>query len=94
MKYKVSELEGAALDAAVACAEGMPCMRGLIVNGVERVTLCEADGFWCPSTDWAQGGPILDRERITTDDLVEGLRTYVASRFGDEVEIPRPTGLA
>jgi len=69
-------------------------------------------GFYSPSTDWAQGGPIIKREKIGTlrearnvwsastkwDDpakvfygktkLIAAMRCYVASKLGDEVEIP------
>jgi hypothetical protein len=72
-----------------------------------------------PSTNWSQGGPIIERERIQTtprgettdlweaivfdnifmDDgsecfqtgpapLIAAMRCYVASRLGDEVDIP------
>jgi hypothetical protein len=64
------------------------------------------------STDWSQGGPIIDREHISTayvywgeweawDDktmpppkyrgptpLIAAMRCYVASKLGDEVEVP------
>jgi hypothetical protein len=69
------------------------------------------------STDWAQGGPIIDREKISVlwrpgrsvywaccngqdpaDEeimgadgptaLIAAMRCYVASKMGDEVEIP------
>lgn len=73
---------------------------------------------YTPSTDWAQGGPIIEREKISLEFLAgagdagadvwvaartEGLaifemegwtplraamRCYVASKLGDEVEIP------
>lgn len=68
-----------------------------------------------PSTDWSQGGPIIERDWITirkddcsqdwlassfgADDsereydcgptpLVAGMRCFVASRLGDEVDVP------
>ena len=65
-----------------------------------------------PSIHWAQGGPILEREKIGVDyyntgkplwiagiagmfqqatgptPLIAGLRCYVSSRLGDEVEVP------
>lgn len=59
MKYKVSELEGPLLDAAVAKAEG--CLAP--IPGTES-------GEWLPgqnlatSSDWTSGGPIIERERI------------------------------
>lgn len=56
----MSELIGAELDAAVARAEGW--------NYWE-----DADGEegWRPSTDWSQGGPIIERERINLNPWVE-----------------------
>jgi len=100
---KTSELTGALLDWAVAKCEGI-------------------DTSWQPKpyepiSDWAQGGPIIERERIAIgfdriDDIdcglaiwaackyhdgVEGygptpliaaMRCYVASKLGEEVEIP------
>jgi len=53
MKIKTSELTGAALDWAVARCEG----------GVGNDQLVGA--WYSPSTDWAQGGPIIEREKIT-----------------------------
>lgn len=49
---KTSELTGAALDWAVAQCEGISVRNGFDDN--------------CPeySTDWAQGGPIIERENI------------------------------
>ena len=71
------------------------------------------DNCYCPSTVWAQGGPIIEREGITVwvfddvtwkaenpfasgvDEVFEGptpliaaMRCYVATKLGDEVEIP------
>jgi hypothetical protein len=101
---KTSELQGAALDWAVAKCEGL--MQGQIaIDGVTR-------GFYKPSTDWAQGGPIIERERISVwargnewaaesfvpnqhglecvgpTPLIAAMRCYVASKLGDEVEVP------
>ena len=45
---KVSELTGSALDWAAAKCEDVYCF----------------DGSYTPSTKWAQGGPIIERERI------------------------------
>jgi len=61
-----------------------------------------------PSTDWAQGGPIIEREKMTLEwtgedwmayirhdeeyfgptPLIAAMRCYVASKMGDEVELP------
>lgn len=98
MKIKTNELTGAALDWAVAKCEGCVGKNQLL-------------GAWyAPSTHWAQGGPIIERERITLDSdlttwcassdsnesamcygpapLIAAMRCYVASKLGDEVEIP------
>ncbi len=60
------------------------------------------------STNWAQGGPIIDRERINVEPfrdingdqwsadgawnsptaLIAAMRCYVASKLGDEVDVP------
>jgi len=94
---KTSELSGAQLDWAVAKAEGYPD---------EDISV-----DWNYSTDWAQGGSIIERECIDlewtgipnanffctiqgeyeahgTTPLIAAMRCYVASRLGDEVEIP------
>ena len=66
------------------------------------------DWTYNPSGDWAQGGPIIQRERIRLDPrgvwvaghdstndeysgttpLTAAMRCYVASKLGDEIEIP------
>lgn len=112
---KTAELTGAALDWAVAKCVGHMDDETII----RRLEPDEDD--WCIaySTDWAQGGPIIERERISvskpinsltwvatmhyqnedTDDvmwaeetgtapLIAAMRCYVASKLGDEVEIP------
>lgn len=109
MKHKVSELEGALLDAAVAKAEGVLAA----IMGEVCVSLYPSSGRskgpYCPSSYWDQGGPLIDRERIDisehghwtaqlrhlTNDaytgptpLVAAMRAYVASKFGEEVELP------
>lgn len=102
---RTSELEGAALDWAVAEASGVP-----IYQSRETLTRMDVDGnaYWKPSTNWAQGGEIIERERICLIDqsgdywqalcgwteafgetpLIAAMRCFVASKLGDEVEIP------
>lgn len=115
MKVKTSELSGAALDWAVAKVEDM----------LDRWGRCAPVGFK-PSTDWAQGGPIIDANDIAISPLPDGLwrayipdgvqwvprgelgmevfkwthkgegyhpliaamRCFVASKLGDEVDVP------
>jgi len=55
MKVKTSELTGAALDWAVAKCE----------VGAEFIGDIDDPHFY--STDWAQGGPIIEREGIGID---------------------------
>jgi hypothetical protein len=98
---KTSELTGAALDWAVAKCEGA-------INGDDLDIGFILEGGYSPSTDWAQGGPIIERERIELEHdgfiwwarikadedysgptpLLAAMRCYVASKLGDEVEIP------
>ena len=101
MRVKTNELTGAALDWAVAKCEGV------VYHGPAWTKY---------STDWAQGGPIIEREGINLDNyaknpkwsawtpapdresgeaqaygptpLIAAMRCYVASKLGDEVEIP------
>ena len=61
MKVKVSELTGAALDWAVAKCEGDYSITiDTDIDGTKRVNY----GGMYPeySNDWAQGGPIIERE--------------------------------
>jgi len=129
MKVKTRELEGVALDWAVAVAEGAENLREnphrfdkrLIARLAGRTVYMKDFRF---STDWAQGGPIIEREitmmfkhladgwtaqirhekehpslvkrKVTTGwtnasgptPLIAALRCFVASKVGDEVEIP------
>lgn len=63
MNIKTYELTGFALDWAVAKAEGHTedCNSWLY-----EATLTEIEeGSFKPSTDWSQGGPIIEREGIS-----------------------------
>jgi hypothetical protein len=122
---KTSELTGIALDWAVAKCEGGA---GLWYDGIATywITLDGKDralskGWaqsYTPSTNWTQGGPIIEREGICLADaagrywvagllhedkeydgfkraeeqgptpLIAAMRCYVASKLGDDVEIP------
>ena len=63
-------LTGAALDWAVAIVEDMrievrpkgACGRPLYVLAAEQG---REPWLWYPSTNWAQGGPIIEREKIS-----------------------------
>jgi hypothetical protein len=61
MKYLVSELEGALLDAAVAEAVGLRWR--FSTDGTEVVDT-STKYTYAPSTRWMEAGPIIERERI------------------------------
>lgn len=106
---KTAELSGAALDWAVAKCEGLVCFGHQLTE--DKVTIILSDGSYenfNPSGDWAQGGAIIEREKIELEHdgfewwariwadqdfsgstpLVAAMRCYVASKLGDEVEVP------
>ena len=78
MLIKTSDLTGAALDWAVTLAQGIQLERSdrggyyaYNENHHPRYSYLSAEeaddyeaGFISPSTDWAQGGPIIEREFI------------------------------
>ncbi len=125
MKVQTKDLTGAALDWAVEKSNGTHW-----VNGYFCYPENDPD-FSYPftrktrlySTDWAQGGPIIERERIEINPpvpewcdgredkewmatsipavrgdstlevgptpLIAAMRCYVASKLGDEVDVPQ-----
>lgn len=80
---KTSELTGAALDWAVQKAEGY-----VQPNSVEF-----ALNYFKPSTDWSQGGPIIEREDIAVwpDDEEGGW--FASSCGGRGMDYKGPTPL-
>lgn len=110
---KTSELQGAALDWAVAKCYGYD--EGWLLRQLTNPdpNTRAIQNF---STNWAEGGPLIEREGLLvrpsfTDErdkwtsiqwapkgvcesgptpLIAAMRCYVASRLGDEVEIPGP----
>ena len=118
---KTSELIGPALDWAVALAQGATNLKydtiaswWFVLEGKDR-TLSKgwsASQSYNPSTNWAQGGVLIEQEKIRCipysvegagwyackdalnfkeagpTPLIAAMRCLVASRLGDEVEIP------
>jgi len=106
---KTRELRGVALDWAVAKCDGVINGDALDVGFVREVG-------YTPSTDWEQGGPIIECEGINLDQyaknpswsawtpapeqptgeaqaygptpLIAAMRCYVASKLGDDIEVP------
>jgi len=119
---KSSELTGVALDWAVAKIEnpewwGDGYMDGPMRIGRFKRRIASPDGgTYSPSTDWAQGGPIIERELLAlTHDhngdkwtwvattapyvrptkhgygptpLISAMRCFVASKLGEEIDVP------
>lgn len=99
VKVKTSELTGLALDYSVALAEGISLdtegyeddagksvISGLYLNGGHHDS-CVA---YSPSTNWAQGGPIIEGERIAIDydhDI------WNASKYGEYTYVGEDTPL-
>ena len=85
----VASLEGAALDWAVARCEGVD---DYIVNEsfMTRWTddECEGGVDYHYSTDWAQGGPIIEREKMTLEWTGEDWMAYI--RHDEEYFGPTP----
>ena len=124
MKIKTSKLTDAALDWVVSkCLTGgeiFQCGRvahQVVLHSVSGTTapyfMKDSGVIRCafePSEDWAQGGPIIERENIALyphgdgtyeaevflnpkrgagpTPLIAAMRCYVASKLGDEVEVP------
>jgi hypothetical protein len=108
MKTQTSELTGQALDWAVAQCKGR------VWESVESFIDYHDDEWMNYSTKWAQGGPIIEQEKISVSPeylpgsgwvadtrnisekthqygptaLVAAMRCYVASKLGDEVDVP------
>ena len=120
-QMKTNQLTGAALDwAVVKCECDMPApFKSIpaVLNGTVRVFRGDMglhSAPISPSTNWAQGGMIIEREwieicRLNNGEwrgqwyeqatekihreygdtpLIAAMRCYVASKLGDEVEIP------
>lgn len=121
MKVKVNDASGLVLDWMVAKCEGIQLndrllkRRVLIPSGITGAI--QNDCNYSPTEYWAQGGPIIEREKIEVRPfanywiavknfpseygqgiactsqqgkypLIAAMRCYVASKLGDEVEVP------
>lgn len=78
---KVSELSGALLDYWVARAEGHTAIvnGGICYVGINAVSVQQVNGYvphYSPSTDWAAGGVIIERERIALFQTFHEGHTY------------------
>lgn len=119
MKHRISTLEDALLDAAVAKAEGKSNLDMVITEGHG-----DWERMYSPSDNWQDGGPIIEREQISLTaaefreridsqwraellgallgrafggrdhaaaigrtPLIAAMRAYVASKYGDEIDL-------
>lgn len=111
MKVQVREATPSQLNWLVAKCKGVIKGDALDIGFI-------LEGGYTPSTDWAQAGPIIEREKISIEympgagdagldvwiatriegssvseeqgptPLVAAMRCYVASKLGDEVDVP------
>jgi hypothetical protein len=115
VKIQTKNLTSGALDWAVAkCEDYFATLKEDDVVYTHPSGEWHHNGNWSPSTKWAQGGPIIEREQIDCINdpngtkvwlgrnwinfkefrcfgptpLIAAMRCYVASKLGDEVEIP------
>ena len=120
MKIKTSEATDLQLNWLVAKCRGIELHPMYMWGGKCLPTGGPVSDFYEHTTDWAQGGPIIEREKIATyydtywirdlldpEDngerwfaeladsssygpapLIAAMRCYVASKLGDEVEVP------
>lgn len=119
MKIRTSDLTDIALDWAVCEATGLLAAYPRVRKDFALQWPSTGNQHLHPSTDWSQGGPIIEREKIDLNHyrladktamweasgsigakgagyryavgptpLIAAMRCYVASKLGDEVEIP------
>lgn len=71
---KTSELTGLALDWAVAKIEGLVAQHGM--TELEIFYGARAGGCHRYSTDWAQGGPLIERENVCLRGISPGFHAW------------------
>lgn len=77
IEVKTADLIGSALDWAVAKADGLPlseeaCQDDFILIG----TGCGDLERFSPSTDWSQGGPLIEKYRMHFLKAADGYAAY------------------
>ena len=79
MKVSTNILEGRSLDYAVAQCNETVVQVG--ASGTVYTFRSDAPVVWTPSTCWPQGGPIIERERISIVDSDSGEEWNAMYRF-------------
>jgi hypothetical protein len=94
---RANKLTGAALDWAVAKCEGATdewhTDKPFFWDGVPCVREAGHDVEYTPSTDWAQGGPIIEREGIDLQYQGGDTDKWAADMFGAECSVYGDTPL-
>lgn len=73
MLVKTAELTGVALDWAVASSKGYSKIALTISGEVREFIKMHSEGYHNYSTDWSQGGPIIEREMIQVWPYMAGM---------------------
>jgi hypothetical protein len=84
---KTFELTGPTLDWAVAKCEGLEVE--YVNDGITQclLRLSPFTGRYCPSADWAHGGPIIEQNQLSLDyDCAEGGRWWAVHMATDTHE--------
>ena len=100
MKTKTSDLIGPALDWAVAKCEGYEYMQTRVMLGLDSpstdwyhggpIIEREKIGCWCDDRTgvWGANKQGIPYQQFGPTPLLAAMRCYVASKLGDEVEVP------
>lgn len=102
MIIKTEDLNGPALDWAVAKCEGRPWP--------DNAAIFLGEQYYRPSTDWAHGGPLIEKDILVVSPdpargwyarsfgdaveyygstpLIAAMRCLVAGRLGEEIDVP------
>lgn len=75
MLIETTKLTGIALNWAVAKCEG-------IINGGDLDIGFVSEGGYTPSTDWGQGGPIIEKEGICINSHLDGFEWFARDYWG------------
>lgn len=85
MKTKTSELLGPALDWAVGYARCLTATNGKPIQARDLMDAAIRNGMSSPSTKWAEGGPLLNRHKISRTINHSGLWiAYAGYNLNDE----------
>ncbi|EPK5820827.1 phage protein NinX family protein [Pseudomonas aeruginosa] len=104
VEVKTCDLEGQALDWAVGCIEDEQIERKqigwLLMNLKVWIPLPDTPYFdivthWSPSTDWSQGGPLIEKYKLDIGAPMENIPGLwnANTEWGHPMGTPGPTAL-